>query len=223
MLNHTLSISLFYSTHKVSKSHFKSSQDDFLSPSSATNFQCLSSTKNWLVPQQKEFRYLYSRGSDTHNRKQTSRDHHSPLRTSPRTRKTQPLLMLLVRKCLRSCCLKTHSSNPLQYILYTLYKIKCNTGIFYNIIIHITLATNYQRLALLVLFSPVCCAEGDCGVVGHVFRWTDTYNCMRVRVGSSVEVCPYIVRLCQIMYCNNCFHHTIDHLLTLQRRRTFNS
>jgi hypothetical protein len=35
--------------------------------------------------------------------------------TSPRTRKTEPPLLLRVVPCLQSCCLATRSSNPLQY------------------------------------------------------------------------------------------------------------
>jgi hypothetical protein len=78
-LNHTLPISLCYSAQKVSKSHAKSSQDDFLC-SSTTNFPWLSPTENWLVPDPNEFCHLYGRGTDTYHRKHMSRDNHPPLR-----------------------------------------------------------------------------------------------------------------------------------------------
>jgi hypothetical protein len=67
-LNHTLPISLCYSTHKVFKSHVKSSQADFLYTSATTNFPWLPPTENWLA-EPKEIYHLYSRGTDTHHRK----------------------------------------------------------------------------------------------------------------------------------------------------------
>jgi hypothetical protein len=78
-LNHTLPISLSYSTHKVFKSHVKSWQADCLYTSSTMNFPWLSPTENWLVPEPNEFCHLYTRGTDTRRRKHMSRDHHSPL------------------------------------------------------------------------------------------------------------------------------------------------
>jgi hypothetical protein len=77
--NHTLPISLCYSTHKVFKSYVKSSQADFLYSSSTTNFPWLSPTENWLVPELNKFCHLYSQGMDMHHRKHMSRDHHLPL------------------------------------------------------------------------------------------------------------------------------------------------
>jgi hypothetical protein len=79
-LNHTLLVSLHYSTHKVFKSHVKSSQAEFSYSSSTTNFPWLSPTANWLVPESNEFCHLYSPGTDIHHRKHMSRDHHPPLR-----------------------------------------------------------------------------------------------------------------------------------------------
>jgi hypothetical protein len=58
----------------------KSSQADSLYSSSTTNFTWLSPTENWLVPESYEFCHLYSRGTDTHQRKHMSRDHHPQLR-----------------------------------------------------------------------------------------------------------------------------------------------
>jgi hypothetical protein len=79
-LNHTLSISLYYSTHEFFKSHVKSSQADFLYSSSTTNFPWLSPTENGVVVEPNEFCHLYSRVTDTHHRKHMPRDHHPPLR-----------------------------------------------------------------------------------------------------------------------------------------------
>jgi hypothetical protein len=79
-LNHTLPISLCYSTYKVFKSQVKSPQADFLYSSSTTNFPYLSTTENWLVPEPNEFCHLCSQGTDTHHRKHVSRDHDTPLR-----------------------------------------------------------------------------------------------------------------------------------------------
>jgi hypothetical protein len=111
-LNHTLPMSLCYSTHKVFKSHVKSSQADFLYSSSTTNFPWPSPLENWLVPEPNEFCHLYSQGTDTHHWKHISRDHH-PLQT----RKTQPHLLLRVGPCLQCCSLATSWSNPLYFLI----------------------------------------------------------------------------------------------------------
>jgi hypothetical protein len=78
-LNCTLPISLCYSTHKVFKSHVKSSQADFLYSSSTKNFLWLSPSENWLLPEPKKFCHLYSPGTETHHRRLMSHDHHPQL------------------------------------------------------------------------------------------------------------------------------------------------
>jgi hypothetical protein len=73
-------MSLCYDTHKVFKSHVKSSQAGFFYSSSPMHFPWPSPTENWLVPEPNEFYHLYSRGTNTHHKKYMSCDYHPALR-----------------------------------------------------------------------------------------------------------------------------------------------
>jgi hypothetical protein len=115
-LNHTLSISLCCRTHKVFKSHVKSSQAHYLYSFSTTNFPWLSPIENWLVPEPNYVTYIAEeRTCITGNTYHVTTIHLCV--TSTKAQKTQPHLLLRVGLCLQSCCLATRWSNPLQYVI----------------------------------------------------------------------------------------------------------
>jgi hypothetical protein len=118
-LNRTLPISLCYSTHKVFKSHVKSSQADFLYSSSTTNFPWLSPTENWLDLNWTNYVTYIAKEQTciTGNTCRVTISHRCM--TSPRTWKTQPPLLLSVGLCLQSCCLATRWSKRYNIVTFT--------------------------------------------------------------------------------------------------------
>jgi hypothetical protein len=107
-INHTLPISLCYSTHKVFKSHVKSSQAELLYSSVV------------LVPIRTELtahgsRYIATERTWTYS-KHISHDCYSASLLARRSdlQETQLPLLLRVRPCLQSSCLAKRSSNSLQ-------------------------------------------------------------------------------------------------------------
>jgi hypothetical protein len=111
----TLQISLCYSTHKVFKSQLN------LHRLTACTLLQLRTSHGCLLPRTdsslnrtNSVTYIVEeRTRVTGNTCHVTATHRCV--TSPRTRKTQPPLLLRVGPCLQGCCLATRWSNPLQY------------------------------------------------------------------------------------------------------------
>jgi hypothetical protein len=115
-------VSLYYSTHKVFKSHLKSSQADFLYSSVLSSLllacllACVLLPLLLLVIALNEFCYIAAERTWTYS-KHISLDRYpgSPMAGRSDQQKTQLPLLFRAGPCLQSCCLATRWSNPLQY------------------------------------------------------------------------------------------------------------
>jgi hypothetical protein len=119
--------------------------------------------------------------------------------TSPRTRKTQPPLLLRVGPCLQSCCLATHWSNPLQYNL--LFPFRTSYSSMHCIWTEIrTVILEFLFLCLFYYYyysrdssvgiATVCLLDGLCTIprsAGFFFLLH------RVRTGSEAHPASYTV------------------------------
>jgi hypothetical protein len=119
-LNHTLPIPLRYSTHKVLKSHVKSSQADFFYSSVLLDLTACLLVRVLLpllltrICSEPSWTLIYiaaERTCITGNTCHVITTYCCVM--SPRTRKTQLSLLLRVGPCLHSCFLETRFSNPL--------------------------------------------------------------------------------------------------------------
>jgi hypothetical protein len=139
ILNHTLPIPLYYSTHKVFKSHVKSSQADFLYSSILLQLTaaCKRPTlppinlRRW--PTENMSRGLYPLLCDVTAYAEVclpsrclETAYITPLfhRCSARTWKMQPPPLLQVGPCLQRCCLTTRWTNPSQYYPPMLWSLR---------------------------------------------------------------------------------------------------